>query len=317
MSAENQSQPTIFPKAGQPLKRPAGLGIHRAGHVALRAPDPKAAAEFAVSHMGFTLAGRDDDGRYYLAAAGPDRYSLVYTPGEGGLDHISYIVRDDAALDAAAAHLARSSVAVARAEPSSWNPGKSLSFSTPAGHTIVLTTGSAPEVPVAAATPRPAVGRNPLSCDHVVVRCSDVHAELAFAASALGLMESSRIEAPDATPLLTFFRANKLYHCLAVANSATNGLHHVQFTLKDGAAIFECWEKMKSEGKVELLWGPVRHGPGHNIAFYFRDHAGHIVEYSAEEELILDDEAYSPMRWSALDPRSMDEWGTMPPASFL
>lgn len=317
MSQQTERSARIFPMARQPLKKPTGLGIRRAGYVALHAPDPAAAAEFAVANMGFTLAGRDDEGRHYLAAAGPDRYSLVYTKGSAALDHICYLVEDEAALEAAAAQLGRAGVSVARHEPSQWSPGRSLSFSTPAGHTIKLTVGSTPDVPVSASTPRPAVGGNPLVCDHVVVRCRDVGSELAFAADTLGLMESSRIEAPDATPLLTFFRANKLYHCLAVANSATNGVHHVQFTLKDGAAIFECWERMREEGKVELLWGPVRHGPGHNIAFYFRDHAGHIVEYSAEEELILDDEGYSPMRWSAEDPRSMDEWGTRPPESFL
>lgn len=317
MPLENDRSPKIFPKARQPLKRSAGLGIHRTGYVALHAPDPGAAAEFAVTHMGFTLAGHDDQGRHYLSAAGSDLYSLIYTPGQAGLDHVSYIVPDEVALEAAAVRLASSNVTVTRREPSRWSPGRSLSFDTPAGHTIVLTTGTTPDVPVAASTPRPALARNPIACDHVVVRCRDVQSELAFAAGTLGLMESSRIEAPDATPLLTFFRANKLYHCLAVANSAANGLHHVQFTLKDGAAIFEAWEKMRSDAKVELLWGPVRHGPGHNIAYYFRDHAGHIVEYSAEEELILDDEAYSPMRWSAEDPRSMDEWGTRPPESFL
>lgn len=43
---------------------------------------------------------------YYLRAHGVDPYSLVYKPGdEPGMDHVSYLVRDDAALDAAAAQL--------------------------------------------------------------------------------------------------------------------------------------------------------------------------------------------------------------------
>lgn len=84
MSLETDSLffPKIFPKPRQPSKRAAGLGIHRTGYVALRAPDPGAAAEFAVNQLGFTLAGHDEEGRYYLSAAGPDPYSLVYTPGK-------------------------------------------------------------------------------------------------------------------------------------------------------------------------------------------------------------------------------------------
>jgi len=34
---------------------------------------------------------------------------------------------------------------------------------------------------------------------------------------------------------------------------------------------------------VKLIWGPLRHGAGHNIAFYVYDCTGTIVEYSAEK----------------------------------
>ena len=224
---------------------------------------------------------------------------------------------DQGALSEAGARLANAGIAVTRHEPSRWSPGASLGFSTPAGHALRLTTGLTADNPIAATTPRPAIAGAPIVCDHVVVTCADVPSESAFAARTLGLMESSRIETPDDTAVMTFFRASKLYHCLALAQSSTNGLHHVQFTLKDAAAVFEAREKMRSGARVELLWGPVRHGPGHNVACYFRDHAGHVIEFSAEEEVILDDEAYSPMRWSVLDHRSLDEWCTRPPETML
>jgi hypothetical protein len=55
-------------------------------------------------------------------------------------------------------------------------------------------------------------------------------------------------------------------------------------------------------------WGPLRHGAGHNIVFYFRDYTGSIVEYSAEEEIILNDATYAPRVWPTTDPRAADEW---------
>jgi hypothetical protein len=60
----------------------------------------------------------------------------------------------------------------------------------------------------------------------------------------------------------------------------------MQFTLKNPLAVHRAFELMKERGKVELIWGPLRHGAGHNIVFYFRDYTGNIVEYSAEEEII-------------------------------
>ncbi|HST41559.1 MAG TPA: hypothetical protein VLK58_18725 [Conexibacter sp.] len=69
--------------------------------------------------------------------------------------------------------------------------------------------------------------------------------------------------------------------------------------------------------EVELLWGPVRHGPGHTVALYLRDYTGNIVEFSSEEEVVLDDDAYEPRTWSAEDPTVLDEWGSLPPEGFL
>jgi hypothetical protein len=42
--------------------------------------------------------------------------------------------------------------------------------------------------------------------------------------------------------------------------------------------------------------------------FYFRDYTGSIVEYSAEEEIILNDATYVPRVWPTTDARAADEW---------
>ncbi|SDG98322.1 Catechol 2,3-dioxygenase [Sinosporangium album] len=317
MSVDSQSTFLQIPQTGDPIQKPKGLGVHRTGHVTLFSPDPAASAEYAVEKLGFLHAGHDEEGRYYLAGHGPDAYSLVYTPGVKGIEAISYIVTDEAALEEAAATLTKAGIAITRGnETSKFRSGPTVRFQTPAGHPIELRIGHAPNVPVAASTRRPNVAPAPIASDHVVMRTADMDAEIDYAATTLGLMESSRIQLPDGSPLMVFFRANKLYHCLALARSEVDGLHHVQFTVKDGPAVLEAHESMTKNG-VEVLWGPVRHGPGHNVAIYFRDHVGHIMEFSSEEETILDDENYSPQRWSGGDHRSMDEWGSFPPESFM
>jgi catechol 2,3-dioxygenase len=63
---------------------------------------------------------------------------------------------------------------------------------------------------------------------------------------------------------------------------------------------------------VEVVWGPLRHGAGHNIAFYFRDYTGNLVEYSAEEEIILNSATYVPRSWPVTDPLAADEWNKSP-----
>jgi catechol 2,3-dioxygenase len=294
------------------------LRIDRAHYAVLRAPDPRAASQFAVRRMGFTLVHVDDEGRHYLAAHGLDRYSLVYAPGDAGLDYMSYLVRSLADLEVAAAALAAAGVACERRNDSEmWNRGPALRFTHANGASIELATGVNVDGLMHWAVVGSKSAPAPITCDHAILRASDVAAANAFLSGVMGLRESGRIVAPDGIPVLTFFRAHTLYHCLGTARSSRNGLHHVAFTLKNDHALFAAHEAMRNSGEVEILWGPVRHGAGGNIAFYFRDQAGHILEFSAEEELILNDDTYTADAWPVSVVRASDEWGTHPPAAMM
>jgi len=293
-----------------PFNAARSLGIDRGNYIAIQSSNPAAAAQYAVERMGFYLVHRDDEGRHYLAAHGLDPYSLVYTPGEQGkLDHLSYVVRSADDLAAAETRLAQSGVKSERIERSPlWRHGSALRFVNPSGQTIELTPGVLVDVPMAAAVAEPQSTPAPVAFDHAIVRAADVGAAFEFASRVMGLKESARIFAPDGIPILGFFRCHTLFHCYGAARSQYNGLHHMQFTLKNPLAVHGAFEHMKERGKVELVWGPLRHGAGHNIVFYFRDYTGNIVEYSAEEEIILNDATYVPRAWPVTDPLAADEW---------
>lgn len=296
------------------------LGIERAGYVALRAADPARAAQFAADHLGFTLIHVDDEQRHYLAAHGPDLYSLVYVRSDEGpgVDHASWIVPDLGTLDRAAAALEERGVAVERiAESALFRHGPAVRFLAPNGTTLELTLGVNSQIPVSEFVPPPVAPIAPLCFDHVILRHRDVHAANAFAQEVMGLKESGQITFPDGDPLLTFFRSHTLFHCYGTARSPHDGLHHVQFTLKNDRAIFRCYEAMREAGEVEVIWGPLRHGCGQNLALYLLDAEGHIFEYSAEEEIILDDECYEVQRWPLDDPHAGDEWSNSKPPAIM
>ena len=293
-----------------PFNTAQSLGIDRANYIALQSSNPAAAAQYAVEHMGFYLVHADSAGRHYLAAHGLDPYSLVYTPGEQGkVDHVSYVVRSADDLIEAEQQLADLGVKSERIERSQlWRHGPALRFTTSNGQIIELTPGVLVDVPMAALVAEPQTTPAPISFDHTILRAVDVEAAFEFASRVMGLKESARIVAPDAIPVLGFFRCHTLFHCFGVARSQYDGLHHIQFTLKNPLAVHAAFEHMKARAKVELIWGPLRHGAGHNIVFYFRDYTGTIVEYSAEEEIILNDATYAPRAWPVTDPRAADEW---------
>lgn len=293
-----------------PFNNPEPLGIDRGFYVAIRADDPAAAAKFATEHMGFFLVHVDAEGRHYLAAHGLDPYSLVYSPGkQSEVDHIAYVVRGAGNLSKAASILAKAGVATEQIENSPmWRQGAAVRFKTPSGQTIQLTPGINVEAPMASMVQEPKAAPAPIALDHAVVRAVEVNAGYEFASRVMGLKESARIVAADGIPVLGFFRSHTIFHCYAVARSQYDGLHHLQFTLKNPAAIYAAYDRMKAGGEVKMIWGPLRHGPGHNIAFYFQDYTGNIVEYSTEEEIILNDATYVPRAWPITDPKAADEW---------
>lgn len=293
--------------------------IERAGHIALRSPDPAAAAAFAVAHMGLSLVHVDAAGRHYLSGNGLDPYNLIYTPAEAkGIDHIAYLVKDLGTLNELQQRWEAAGVAFERIDPSPlWRGGATLRVPSPAGHDVHVTTGVYTELPqgftVVPHEPPPA----PITFDHAAPRIVDTVAEVEFLEKVLGLKLSARIVDPEGNIAIAFFRAHTLFHCYTVVAGPQNGLHHFQFTLKNAPAVHAAHAKMLADGVVDLVWGPVRHGPGHNVAFYFYDNDGNIVEYSAEEEIILDAAGYIAQEWSVLNPMFADEWGSAPPEIFF
>jgi catechol 2,3-dioxygenase-like lactoylglutathione lyase family enzyme/uncharacterized protein YciI len=296
-----------------------GLGITRMNYIALNARDPRAAAEHAEK-FGFSVAHAAEDGTYYLKAHGPDPYSLVYKPGgqTPGMHHVSYLVADAAALDEAAAALEAEGVEVERVDAPEWEHAPAVRFRSPAGHLIELTTGLHLDRPVGHVAPTPTSAPAPLAPDHVGLGARNFEIEEHFVARTMGLTHSSRIMAKDGPQVMSFMRVpgRQLYHQLVVVRSHADQMHHLQFTLKSVDSFYATYEAMVANG-IDVEWGPLRHGPGHNIAMYFRDLEGNWIEYSVEEEIILDDENYVPRTWSTADAKVVDEWNSGPPPASM
>jgi hypothetical protein len=64
----------------------------------------------------------------------------------------------------------------------------------------------------------------------------------------------------------------------------------------------------------ELIWGPVRHGAGHNIAAYYVETSGAVVELYTDLEQIYDD-ARPPVVWGA-DENWYNKWSSFRPEEF-
>jgi hypothetical protein len=105
-------------------------------------------------------------------------------------------------------------------------------------------------------------------------------------------------------------------------------MHHIAFELRDWGHVQVACDILGRSGHP-LVWGPGRHGMGHNIYTYHRDPDGQIVELFTELDQINDEELgfFEPRPWHEDRPQrpkvwqpgvyAANLWGVAPPADFL
>ena len=120
----------------------------------------------------------------------------------------------------------------------------------------------------------------------------------------------------DKFDINTWVRCDGDHHGLAVANlPEKNVLHHYAWEVQDWGALGQYCDEIARDGYT-LDWGPVRHGPGFNLATYVKDADGCAIEVYTDLLRIDDDENYVPVDWSN-EPRALNLWGPGPEEGFL
>lgn len=157
---------------------------------------------------------------------------------------------------------------------------------------------------------QPGAGKHvigPLRIGHVVLWTPQVAAMEAFYAQ-FGLNVSDRTAMG-----MSFLRCNSDHHSLALVKHASKtGLQHVAFDVESIDAVMYEKVRLNAAGH-ECLWGPGRHGPGHNVFSYYRDPAGNIIEFYGEmEQLSGSDAPPEPVYWGP--EHRGDIWGIAGPA---
>jgi catechol-2,3-dioxygenase len=143
-----------------------------------------------------------------------------------------------------------------------------------------------------------------------------------FFSKVLGFRTSDWIE-----DFFVFMRCGPDHHTVNFLQGAPARMHHIAFELRDASHLVESCEVL-ARNSTEIVWGPVRHGPGHNMAIYHRDAGGGIVEMFTELDRMSSEELgyFDPMPWHADRPQypktwakneRRDIWGPQIPKGFL
>jgi catechol 2,3-dioxygenase-like lactoylglutathione lyase family enzyme len=291
--------------------------ITRLSHVALRTPDVERQRTYYTEVIG--LSAYDEDGGVVYLASGGHGPALELRPaGERGLDHIGF----ELAAEREEELLARLDAAgVKHASASDAEPGfvRIHELADAEGNRIQAGVVDGNRAPA----PRATSGVVPNKLGHIAARTTKAEAVSDFYEAGLGFRWSDWMG-----DFFVFLRCNADHHTVNFINASRPGdLHHLAFEVTDGSRLLAAADTLASHG-VKLIWGPGRHGVGHNMYTYHRDPDGNIVELFCDLDRMAgedlgyfeprpwhEDTPQRPKRWIP-DPSSANQWGPGPPEGF-
>jgi catechol 2,3-dioxygenase-like lactoylglutathione lyase family enzyme len=224
------------------------------------------------------------------------------------LHHLSFEVDTDAELAALAARLNMSGVELSL-EPRDGDGerGDTLWFHDPDGNRIEISvTPDESYSQYAAASGRRQARLRPLGLQHVALQTPHLETMVEFYTDALGFDISDWLLREWA-----WLRCNTDHHTLILLQGRPD-LDHVGYRLDSGLDLL-AWADYLSRHETPILWGPGRHGAGHDLFLRFADPEGCHIELSAELEQYYDQDVTTPPRLWHARPRALNLWGQLPP----
>ncbi len=270
----------------------------RVGHATFETPDLDKAIDYYTGVAGLVLSAKEKDRAFLASKTG--LLTIALEQGrEENLKRISFEVVPNADFGELAKALAADGVKSEMRNDSVPGIGKVLAFNDPKGTTIELFSewsylGSHHQV----------IGVGLLKLGHIAYTVNDPQAIADFYCRVLGFRLSDWIE-----DFFVFLRCNPDHHTVNFIRGPKQKMHHIAFELKDFAHLQDACELLALR-KMPINWGPVRHGPGHNVAIYHRNADDQNVEFYIELDQMKDEELgyFDPRPWHHDTPQRPKVW---------
>lgn len=288
----------------------------RIGHASFTSPDLDRQIAYYEEIVGLRLAAREKDRAFLATNSGQLAVVLEKGPHER-CARISFEVSPTASVQDMAKTL--SSHGLKSETRSDDIPGLAsvLVFNDPKGTTIELF--SEPRF----VEKGPSIGGAVvLKLGHLAFVVEDPKATAEFYEKVLGFKTSDWIG-----DYFVFLRCNIDHHTVNFIRGPKSKMHHMAFEMRDTAHLHNALDQL-GQKQIDIIWGPVRHGPGHNIAAYHFNPDGQMIEMFAELDRMTDEEGgyFDPKPWhrdlpqrpKVWDPKlQRDMWGVGPTAKFI
>ncbi len=156
-------------------------------------------------------------------------------------------------------------------------------------------------------------GIRPHKLAHLALLTPDVQRKFEFFRDTLGFRFSDSIQ-----DFFYFLRCGADHHGVNLLRWDHAGIHHLAFELGDVSHLCSSTDVL-SRAHIPLIWGPTRHGPGHNVSTYHRNPEGQIVELFCEIDRMSNEDFgyFDPRPWHADFPQRPKRWEDVDEAASL
>lgn len=256
--------------------------IEALGYVGIRSDKIDTWADYGAKWLGLQLTERtasslrfrmDDRKQRFIIADGREP-----SPGDSA-QFFGWEVAGAAALDALAAKLDKTGVKIARLDRAACahrRVAEAIAFADPSGNRLEAFHG-------AETTSDPFVPGRPISgfrtaalgMGHVVMRCKNIDASIAFYQETLGFSLSDYALEPF---VAYFFHVNPRHHSIALIGSPVDGIHHLMVELCYLDDVGQLYDLALAEpGRIATSLG--RHTNDHMTSFYANTPSDFFMEY--------------------------------------
>jgi catechol 2,3-dioxygenase len=256
--------------------------ISAMGHVSLRTADMAASLHDAQDVLGLRITERAGATAYLAASA--VHHELRYIESDtNGVDSLGLIARDGNAFREIRSRVESEGMQVLRHRPMAAGLQDSFAFVGPEGFVF--------EIVLEVQRLQPSsLSFGPNRYGHFNFHPIDPTNMKNFLERVLEFRVSDVV----GTDYAYFLRCNSEHHGIAIIRGGGT-FHHHAWEAQSVSELTKLGDRLHTLGRT-LLWGPVRHGAGNNIAAYYLEHTGAVVELYTDIEHIYFD-LRAPVYW--------------------
>jgi catechol 2,3-dioxygenase-like lactoylglutathione lyase family enzyme len=282
------------------------IRVSKIAHASYETPDLAQQTEYFTAILGLTIAAQDKDAVFLASTV--DHHAVVLRKGsQAQCTRIGFQIAPSADLDEFAKQVAGHGIATERRKDPEPSISDMLVFRDPKGTVMEVFKRDG-----FSHQKFQSQGIVPYKLGHVAFHVTDVKHVTKFYCDVLGFRESDWM-----ADFFSFLRCGPDHHTINLMETGSNRHFHTAFELRDWAHMQQACDFLSVNG-YKLLWGPGRHGIGHNLFAYHRAPNGLITETFAELDRMNEELGYfEPRPWHRDQPQRPKVWAKDPSAANL